>query len=99
MPQYYAVTGTFRPAAVGWEFWKVFCDWTQAAAAAEDRIFPAANDLVVDTDSMTRNSHVENTFAFGDTDHVYHTIYFRQPKTIQFIRESLGLAEAAAAGG
>jgi hypothetical protein len=99
LPRYYAVTSTFRPPAVGWEFWKVFCDWTQVASVAEDRIFAAANDLVVDTESMTQNIHVENAFAFGDTDHVYHTIYFRQPKTIQFIRESFGMADAAAAAG
>jgi hypothetical protein len=99
LPRYYAVTSTFRTAEVGWEFWKVFCDWTNLASVAEDRIFPAANDLVVDTESMTQDIHVENTFAFGDTDHVYHTIYFRQAKTIQFIRESLETAETAAAGG
>jgi pimeloyl-ACP methyl ester carboxylesterase len=97
LPQYHAVTSTFRPPAVGWEFWKVFCDWTQLASTAEDRIFPAANDLVVDTDSMTENIQVESTLTFGEADHVYHTIYFRQPKTIRFIRESLGMAEAAAA--
>jgi hypothetical protein len=99
LPRYFTVSSTFQPAAVGWEFWKVFCDWTQVASAVEDRIFSGANDLVVDTESMTQNIQVENTFAFGDNDHVYHTIYFRQPKTIQFIRQSLALQEAVAAGG
>ena len=76
VPQYYAVTSTFRPAGVGWEFWKVFCDWTQVAGVAEDRIFPAANDLVVDTVSMTQDIHVRNTLAFGDTDGVCRTLSF-----------------------
>jgi hypothetical protein len=97
-PKYYAVTSTFRPPPVGWAFWKVFCDWTNLASAAEDRIFSAANDLVVDTDSMTQDIQVENTFVYGEGDHIYHTIYFRQPKTIQFIRTSLGVLESAAAG-
>jgi hypothetical protein len=91
LPQYYAVTSTFRPPDIGWKFWKVFCDWTQAAAAAEDLIFPAANDLVVDTDSMTQNIQVKDTLTFGDAGHIYHTIYFRQPGTIDFIRKSFGL--------
>jgi len=98
LPRYFAVTSTFRPAAVGWEFWKVFCDWTQVASAAEDRIFSGANDLVVDTVSMTENIQVENTLAFGDADHVYHTIYFREPRAIHFIRQCLGVGEAVAAG-
>jgi len=94
--QYYAVTSTFRPDDVGWKFWKVFCDWTQAATAADDLIFSAANDLVVDTDSMTQNIGLKDVLTFGDADHIYHTIYFRQPKTIRFIRQSLGVAEVAA---
>lgn len=97
LPAYFAVTSSFQPADIGWKFWNLFCDWTHAAAAAEDRIFQAANDLVVDTDSMTQTIQVQDKLPFEAADHIYHTIYFRQPKTITFLRRSLGIAEAAAA--
>ena len=30
-------------------------------------------------------------FKFGEDRHVYHTIYFRQKDTLDFIRTSLGI--------
>jgi len=99
--QYYAVTGVFRADEVGWKFWKVFCDFgPRVAQAADSLIFkdangvPCSNDLVVDTTSMTEYGFplaldVNSVCTFGENEHVYHTIYFRQPKTIQFIRQSL----------
>ncbi len=99
--QYYAVTGVFRADEIGWKFWKVFCDFgPRVAQAADSLIFkdangvPCSNDLVVDTTSMTEYGFllaldVNSVCTFGENEHVYHTIYFRQPKTIQFIRQSL----------
>ena len=102
--QYYAVTGIFRAEDVGWKFWRVFCDFgPRVAQAADSLIFkdadgtPCSNDLVVDTRSMTEYGFPStlpgtSVCTFGESERVYHTIYFRQPKTIQFIRQSLQIA-------
>ena len=99
--QYYAVTGIFRPEEVGWKFWRVFCDFgPRVASAANSLIFkdangvPCSNDLVVDTKSMTEYGFPaklpsSSVCTFDESEHVYHTIYFRQPKTVQFVRQSL----------
>ena len=99
--QYYAITGVFRPKDVGWKFWQAFCDFgPRVAKAADNLVFrdsdgaPCSNDLVVDTKSMTEYGFPatlssDSVYTFGENDHVYHTIYFRQPGTIQFLRKSL----------
>lgn len=94
-PIYFAVTSQFRPADTGWKFWRVFCDWKQAASVATDQIFLEANDLVVGTAAMDDFMIPGIALAgqperFGEGDGIYHTIYFRQPRTIDFIRKSLG---------
>lgn len=49
-----------------------------------NRLFRANNDLVVDRDSMTEfgkraaRHAAADTFDFGDTEDVYHTVYFAQ---------------------
>jgi hypothetical protein len=103
-PQYFGITSIFTPPLVGWKFWNVFCGFgPRAAAAADSLIFkdadqtPCENDLVVDTVSMTEyafpmNPPLSAVFKFGPDEHVYHTIYFRQPKTVDFIRASLGIS-------
>jgi hypothetical protein len=95
--QYFAITSQFRPPDIGWKFWRAFCDWTQPAAFATDLIFPQANDLVVDTAAMTESVNPAQTQSFGDDRHIYHTIYFRQPETVGFLRGAFGLATAAGA--
>jgi hypothetical protein len=101
--QYFAVTSEFTPPPIGWKFWNVFCSFGQRAAAAADNLIfrdangnPCKNDLVVDTFSMTEyafpaNPPVDSVFTFGADDHVFHTAYFQQPKTIDFIRKSLDI--------
>lgn len=98
---YFAVTSEFIPPSVGWKFWNVFCAFGQRAAAAADSLIfrdqngtPCKNDLVVDTLSMTEYAFpasppVNSVFAFGPDDHVFHTAYFQQARTIDFIRRSL----------
>jgi hypothetical protein len=94
-PDYYAVTSTFRPADPGWKFWRLFCDWTQAASLGVSPIFQEENDLVVDTTSMTEFTaaglKAVAVEPFGPDDHVYHTVYFRNDRTIAFIRKSFGI--------
>lgn len=101
--RYFAVTSEFTPPPIGWKFWNVFCAFGQRAAAAADNLIfrdangnPCKNDLVVDTLSMTEyafpaNPPVDLVFTFGPDDHVFHTAYFQQPKTIDFIRKSLDI--------
>jgi len=101
--QYFAVTSEFTPPPLGWKFWNIFCGFGQRAAAAADNLIfrdaggnPCKNDLVVDTLSMTEyafpaNPPVDSVFTFGPDDHVFHTAYFQQAKTIDFIRKSLGI--------
>lgn len=102
--EYFAVTSDYAPPAVnGWKFWEVFCNPAQHAAAAVDAIIfrdsngiPCPNDLVVDTTSMTEygfpSTIAPNSLCrFQPSDHVFHTSYFQNRRTIQFIRHSLGI--------
>ncbi len=62
-----------------------------------NRLFQGENDLVVDTASMTtfgtRKARLDagGTFTFGDTDDVYHTIYFAADRAPGQLAEWLGL--------
>jgi hypothetical protein len=101
--QYFAVTSEFTPPPIGWKFWNVFCAFGQRAAAAADNLIfrdangnPCKNDLVVDTLSMTEYAfpavpHVDSVCTFGPDEHVFHTVYFQNAKTIDFIRKSLDI--------
>jgi len=98
VPGYFAVRSDFKPADPGWEFWKYFVhigdrvkDW------AADLVFDGANDLVVDTASMTvlakppRPVSIQKVHDFGQNGKVHHTVYFRQPETATFIEQCLQL--------
>ena len=62
-------------------------------------VFDAANDLVVDTASMTVlakppkavDIDLTKVHSFQPNQNVYHTIYFRQSETAKFISECLQL--------
>jgi hypothetical protein len=95
---YFAVRSNFEPSDPGWEFWKYFVnagervkDW------AADLVFEEANDLVVDTASMTvlakgpQAVSIQKFYDFGKNNRVHHTVYFRQPETPTFIAQSLGI--------
>jgi hypothetical protein len=96
---YFAVTSTFRPGEVGWQFWKLFN--RLKGAAAEHLVFEQDNDLVVDTSSMTHHvfgptPDVTNTKSFCVFDAnsgVHHTSYFRERQTLDFVARSFGFAE------
>ena len=71
-----------------------------------DRLFGVANDLVVDTASMTAidrapRDFIKDAFDFGKTPLVYHTVYFAQPAVPLALARWLRLDEpgAAATGG
>jgi hypothetical protein len=99
-PDYFAVRSDFAPTDRGWEFWKYFTQIGERAKDwAADMVFDQANDLVVDTASMTVLAKPPNVVdidlkkvhSFRPEQSVYHTIYFRQKETAQFISDCLHL--------
>jgi hypothetical protein len=96
---YFAVSSTFRTDAAGWRFWRLFNNMKAADLAADYLVFRQDNDLVVDTDSMTFHAFGENPdladtkifCRFDETSQVHHTAYFRDHRTLDFLRESFGL--------
>src|SRR5262249_35766812 len=51
--QYFGVSSEFNANEVGWKFWRLFNKLNAADLAADYLVFEQANDLVVDTSSMT----------------------------------------------
>lgn len=99
-PDYFAVRSDFAPTDPGWEFWKYFTQiGTRTADWAADMVFDAANDLVVNTASMTVlakppkavDIDLKKVHSFQPNQNVYHTIYFRQSETAKFISDCLQL--------
>lgn len=93
-PVYFAVKANFATVNPGWQFWKNFRALRVGDLAA-DQIFPGDNDLVVDTASMTNLGEkdfplsISDVEDFGDAPDVWHCNYFRQQRTINFIRSKL----------
>lgn len=94
-PAYFVVQSNFETEDAGWKFWKWFrADKLMDAGA--DKIFPGANDLVVDTGSMSEFA-LQPTLAaadrhdFGTSSKVYHTNYFEQRETLEFILDRLSV--------
>jgi hypothetical protein len=94
--QYFGITSAFEPEAIGWNLWKVMTQFgIRAGDRVADSIFPAENDLVVDTAHMTSLADrrtIEHVHAFGPEALVHHCNYFRQPDTIERLRLWLDLA-------
>jgi pimeloyl-ACP methyl ester carboxylesterase len=94
-PSYYAIKSNFETQDPGWKFWRNFRKDRMGDLAA-DVVFPGANDLVVDTWSMTEFGVPKLKLAgpacdYGDSDTVWHCNYFRQEKTINYIAARLGI--------
>ena len=97
-PNYYAIRSDFKPLDPGWEFWKYFVGATDRLKDwAADTVFEEANDLVVDTASMTvlakppHQVDIVDMYDFRQSSRVHHTVYFRQPETAAFIVQCLRL--------
>jgi len=97
-PAFHAVLSNFEPAdtdAHWWEVWKHFANpKMKALNFGADVIFQdRQNDLVVDTESMTRICDGTIQFAtqhnFGTSRDVHHCNYFRQPKTVEYFSKVL----------
>ena len=90
---YFAVLGNFESADPGWAFWKRFRKSALLDAGA-DLIFEGANDLVVDTASMTElapAAAITTVLDYGTSDSVHHTNYFSQSRTAEFVAQSLSI--------
>ncbi|MEO1524924.1 MAG: hypothetical protein AAFX06_05780 [Planctomycetota bacterium] len=91
--RYFGVESNFEPSAPGWRFWRHFRP-ANLADHATDVLFDGANDLVVDTPSMSRLTDEtriapENRLDFGTSETVHHLNYFSQPQTIEFLADTL----------
>lgn len=69
-----------------------------------DDLFGEANDMVVNTGSMTAidphvGGFVKDKLDFGTNGLVYHTVYFARRETVEALARWLGLDTAVAAGG
>lgn len=93
---YFAVQSNFEPQAVGWRFWRAFRKPVERIAnVGTDAIFSGANDLVVDTASMTtltqkvKLAGPGRVHDFSTSETVHHTNYFEQAETLDFIAKTL----------
>jgi len=97
------MTSDFQPEPKPWwHFWKYF-NKQRIANFAADRIFPGANDLVVDTESMNELCDEVNltqqqkqlihsklhTHAFGTNSRIHHLNYLSHPTTLKKISAHL----------
>jgi pimeloyl-ACP methyl ester carboxylesterase len=96
-PKFCAVTADFEPDVEqpAWKFWTRFRNLgLRAGDAAADLVFPGANDLVVDTDSMTWLGAPAqgpiDLLELGRTATTYHTNYFQDPLVLAFLAARLG---------
>ena len=102
--RYWVIRSNFEPIESGvWGFLKSFVARPGASFldTAADRIFPGANDLVVDLDSMDQTGEradpqpalrlITNVaHDFGDSRTVHHCNYFEQRQTVQAVRNTFG---------
>lgn len=88
-PAYYVIKSNFETKNPGWRFWRNFRR-DRVGDLAADVVFPAGNDLVVDTWSMDDFGVPKLRLAgkacdFGTSETVWHCNYFRQDKSIEYI--------------
>jgi hypothetical protein len=91
--RYFAVCSDFQPRDPAWKFWRRFRR-ERIADTLADPLFDDANDLVVDTGSMTTLSDQwaiapHRQCDFGVSERVHHLNYFAQPRTAGFLGDVL----------
>jgi hypothetical protein len=105
--EYHAIRADFQTDDPGWKFWRYFVDLgDRIKEAGAGVVFQSANDLVVNTASMAVLARrpgdtliaPERILDFEGKDKVYHTVYFRQERTVEFIRDCFGLAKMTPVG-
>ena len=91
-PKHFYIRANFESTNEGWKFWRYFTNKPTLRlidAAVDTFVFPADNDLVVDTDFMWDSMKGEEFQFPSDGGVVHHTNYFEQKQTIERIREWL----------
>ena len=95
-PAYAVVSADFEPHLdqPAWKFWTRFRHLgLQVASLGADIVFPGANDLVVDTESMSFLGQPPQgrpeVLALGRTSTTFHTNYFRDPAVVAFLARRL----------
>jgi hypothetical protein len=96
-PKFCAVTADFEPDVdqPAWKFWTRFRNLgLQVGDAAADLVFPGANDLVVDTESMSwlgaPSQGPIDLLDLGSTATTHHTNYFQDKQVVDFLAARLG---------
>lgn len=66
-----------------------------AAAVVDMLVFPGQNDIVGETEPMTKAAGIAidptRLLDFGTNGELHHTNYFHNPRTLDFIASSLGI--------
>lgn len=95
-PKFAAVSADFEPDTdqPAWKFWTRFRNLgSQVIDAGADLVFPGANDLVVDTESMSflgvPAQGPMDLLALGKTSTTYHTNYFQDQQVVDFLSARL----------
>lgn len=98
-PRLAVVSADFQPNAgqPAWKFWTRLCrPGLQLLDAGADLVFPGANDLVVDTDTMAHFGTppgvvdgVAEHLALGATASTWHTNYFADARVVAFLADRL----------
>jgi hypothetical protein len=90
-PQKFYIRANFESSSEGWRFWQYFRNVKTRLidAAVDSFVFPAENDLVVDTDFMLDAKKVEEFLFPSKGGLVHHTNYFQQKQTIEAFRKWL----------
>ncbi|HUE89314.1 MAG TPA: CHAT domain-containing protein [Vicinamibacterales bacterium] len=104
---YFAITSEFKPVIIGGDHKPQELPARLVLALADglvDDVMKEANDLVVNSASMTAidseiGTFVRDTFAFGQTPQVYHTTYFTRPEVTNALARWLQLPAAATREG
>ena len=95
---------SFQTDKPGWRFWRYFVNLgDRLKEAGATIVFDSENDLVVNTASMAVLARkpaealipVADILDFGVTNEVFHTTYFRQKDTVEFLRKSFGVQAGA----
>jgi pimeloyl-ACP methyl ester carboxylesterase len=98
-PTVHAVVSNFAPSEADtqwWQIWKLLSRPTEKMLNwGADAIFNENNDLVVNTQSMTRlcgaQIDVGRTHDFGNSQFVHHCNYFRQPETVTLLKRAFNV--------
>lgn len=96
--RFYAITSEFRARLALESLSELPRKMLLALAdGAMDQLMGKANDLVVNTDSMTHidpqaGTFIKDTLAFGENGTVYHTNYFLQPQAVNALARWFELA-------